>query len=211
MKRLGGFFFHNATKPWNELEINQSEAFLAQTSGVHLPGPDGPTIDPDDSISINVFEVQAILLAFQLFASQWCHRKVIIYTDSTTALSGLKSHRFRGLPNVPLRQIMLIAAEHDILLEPRWLEPKANGLADALSCFNGDAIANLCLRWQNPLALMLHLNPRCSPSEAYTQLKPCSGLDSLQIQEKATSQLSDPTSITPNTLEPQRGPPPPTS
>lgn len=120
----------------------------------------GPTIspDPEDPISIIVFEVQAILQAFQLFASRWRHCKIIIYTDSTTAFSGLKSNRFRGPPNVPLCQIMLLAAEYDVFMESRWLESKANGLADALSRFNEKAIADLCPHWQNPLASMLHLN-----------------------------------------------------
>lgn len=49
------------------------------------------------------------------------------------------------------RAKVLIAATHDILLEPRWIESKANGLADALSRFNEGAIANLCPHWQNTL------------------------------------------------------------
>lgn len=64
---------------------------------------------------------------------------------------------------------MLLAAEYDVFLEPRWLESKPNGLADALSRFNENAITDLSPRWQNPLASMLHLNPGCNPFEAPTQ------------------------------------------
>lgn len=32
LQGLGGFFFHNSTKPWQRVKINQSEAFAAQTS-----------------------------------------------------------------------------------------------------------------------------------------------------------------------------------
>lgn len=169
LKGLGGFFFHDSTKFWTEVKISQSEAFLAQTSNCSTSHPIGLTVDPEASISINVFEVQAILLAFQLFASRWRHCKIILYTDNTTALSGIRANRLRGPPNVPLQQVMLLAAEYDIVLEPHWLESKENGLADALSQFNEEAVTDLCPHWQNSLAFMLHPSPGCNPSEAPTQ------------------------------------------
>lgn len=94
------------------------------------------------TLSINVFEVEAILLAFQLFSQKWKKARLIVFTDSTTAYSGLKTARFRGLPNVPLRQIMFLAAKYDILLEPQWIKSENNSLADALARFNEEAIAD---------------------------------------------------------------------
>ncbi len=64
---------------------------------------------------------------------------------------------------------MLLDAEYDVFLEPRWLESRANGLAGALSRFNENAITDLCPHWQNPLASILHPNPGCNPFEAPTQ------------------------------------------
>ena len=68
----------------------------------------------------------------------------------------MKSSRLRGLANFPLRQVMLLAAKYDILQEPGWIKSEANGLADALSRFNSEVIADLCPYWQLPLATMLH-------------------------------------------------------
>lgn len=209
LKGLGGFFFHNPTKFWTEVKISQSEAFLAQTSNCATSHPLGPTVVPEESTSpsINVFEFQTILLAFQLFAPQWRHCKVIIYTDSTTAFSGLKAHCLRGPPNVPLRQIILCAAEYDVLLEPRWLESKANGLADALSRFNEEAIADLCPHWQNPLPSMLHHQPGCNRSEAPMSSKPYCGRDFPSEPDEAINQPSDFLNITQSTLALPLGPP----
>lgn len=95
-----------------------------------------------------------------------------MFTDSTTAYSGLKTNRLRSPPNVPLRELMLLAARYDILIEPRWIESKANGLADALSRFNIDVIADLCPHWQNLLASMLHPSPGCNQFEVPTPSKP---------------------------------------
>lgn len=109
--------------------------------------------------SINVFEVEALLLAFQLSAYKWSKTHLIVFINSTTAYSGLKTTRLRGPSNIPLRKLMFLAAKYDILLEPRWIKSEANGLADALSRFDEEAIANLCSHWQNPLSSMLHLSP----------------------------------------------------
>lgn len=105
LQGLGGFFFYNSTKPWQKVKINQSEAFVAQISNYANIYQPGPTVflDPKDPILINVFEVQAILLAFQLFASRWRYCKIIIYTNSITAFSGLKTNHLRRSPNVSLR------------------------------------------------------------------------------------------------------------
>ena len=91
---------------------------------------------PAATHSINVFEVEATLLAFQLFAPPWRRSKLIVHTDNTTAFAGLRLTRLRRPPNVPLREIMLIASEYDILFEPSWIRSETNGLADALSQFN---------------------------------------------------------------------------
>lgn len=148
---LGGFTLQHPTLTWPLIPINQEDAFTAKVINT--------TTAYQPPISINVFEVQAILLAFKLFASRWKTHRVVVYTDSTTAYLGLKSNRLRGPPNGPLRAIMLIAAENDIFIEPQWIGSKDNALADALSRFNKETIANLCPHWQNPLSSINHLAP----------------------------------------------------
>ena len=54
------------------------------------------------------------------------------------------------------------------LVKSYWLESKANGLADTLSCFNEKVITNLYLYLQNTLALILNLSPKCNLFKVHT-------------------------------------------
>lgn len=141
---LGGFFFSEPGS-WNQNEIIQINAFQA-----HIQ---------HGKFSINVYEVEAILLLFQLWGPTWHRHKVILYTDSVTACSGLSDTTLKGPANAPLREIFLIAAKWDIVIEPLWIEGKTNGLADALSRFDKSKIADLCPNWQNPFNSMIRPPP----------------------------------------------------
>lgn len=100
--------------------------------------------------------VSHILLAFQIWAPKWQRQRVKIHTDSTTALSGLQEYTLRGPANAPLREIWLLAAKWDIVIDPYWIEGKRNGLADALSRFDEEKLTRLCPHWQNPSHLKSH-------------------------------------------------------
>ena len=67
--------------------LEQSKAFIAPV---------------EDSTHINVHELEALLVAFHLWAPNWQQSKVIIYTDNTTAYNGLTNLTLRGLANKPL-------------------------------------------------------------------------------------------------------------
>lgn len=143
LQGLEGFFYYGVC-PWPEAMIPQTNAFTASTLG--------------DS-HINVYEVQAILLAFQTWSHQWKNHQVSVVTDNTTAYEGLKKHTLRGSANTPLREILLLAAKQDIVIVPCWISSGQNGLADALSRGDKQTIANLCPYWQNQsstLHLQLH-------------------------------------------------------
>ena len=71
--------------------------------------------------SINVFEAEAILLAFELWAESWARQRVIIYTNSSTTESGLLNNTLIGQPNAPLRELLLLASKYDIVIEARWV------------------------------------------------------------------------------------------
>lgn len=47
LKELGDLFYHNYTKPRTEIQISQSEAFVAQTSNWITTFPSGSIIVPD--------------------------------------------------------------------------------------------------------------------------------------------------------------------
>lgn len=109
----------------------QANAFRALVQGKSLPANQKMTKNPDDP-SINVHEVEAFLLAFQVWAPKWRGQRLRVWTDSTTAFSGLHEY-LKGSPKCLLREIWLLAANWDIVIEPHWIKGKRNGLADALS------------------------------------------------------------------------------
>ncbi len=116
-----------------------------------------------DHPSINVHEVEAILLAFQIWAEVLSGQRLRVFTDSTTAHSELREFTLKGPPNAPLREIWLLAAKWDIVIKAHWIEGKKNGLADALSRFDEEKLIDLCSHWQNPSYTMTHQPPTYPP------------------------------------------------
>ena len=135
---LGGFYYFAVDNEWrdNIHLIECSHSFTSQILTLH------------SSEHINTLELRAILFAFQLWGPYFHRCRVVVNTDNTTAHNGLVSRRLRGRSNIPLREILCIAAHHDITVEPRWLSSKDNALADALSRDNSTTVANLCPHWQ---------------------------------------------------------------
>ena len=138
LQGLGGFYYEGAKSlywPTAVPNIPQDQAFAVPiTSSVH----------------INIHELEAILLAIEAWSNCWTQAELIIYTDSSTAYNGLIHHILRGDANQILRKILLLTAKHDIRIIPRWIPSEHNGLADALSRFSIQTVANLCSHWQAP-------------------------------------------------------------
>ncbi len=61
---LGGFHFEGR-QAWEQVKINKSDAFCAILQGKSLPANRKIKANPDN-LNINVHEVEAILLAFQI-------------------------------------------------------------------------------------------------------------------------------------------------
>lgn len=114
---LGGFFFEGK-RDWPAAAIHQVNAFRAVVDGKILPPNRRMKKNPND-LSINVYEVEAILLAFQVWAPTWYRKRVIVHTDNMTAALGLEDSTLRGPANAPLRQILLLAAKWDVLIKPQ--------------------------------------------------------------------------------------------
>ena len=131
---LGGYFQQD-----NEL-VNQKNACRARVLVLNQEG----------SPCINVREVEAILLILQKWAPTWRHRQILVFTDSNTAYTGFTNLTLKGPANAPLREILSIAAKWDIVLRCQWISGTSNGLADALSRFDDERLANFCPHWQNP-------------------------------------------------------------
>ena len=97
---LGGYFQQD-----NEL-VNQKNACRARVL----------VLNQEESPSINVREVEAILLILQKWAPTWRHRQILVFTDSNTAYTGFTNLTLKGPANAPLREILSIAAKWDIVL-----------------------------------------------------------------------------------------------
>ena len=99
------------------LILEQSKAFIIPTSS---------------SSHINVYELEALLVAFDIWAQSWQQCKVIVYTDNTTTFNGLTILILCGPGNKLLRKLLLIVTQNDIIIEACWIKSADNGLADAL-------------------------------------------------------------------------------
>ncbi len=139
---LSGFYFEGR-QAWEQVKVNQSDAFCAIVQGKSLSANRKMKKNPDDP-SINVHEVEATLLAFQIWAEKWSSQRLRVFTDSTNAHSGLREFTLKGPLNAPLWEIWLQAAKWDIVIEAPWIEGKINGLADALSRFDEERLIDLC-------------------------------------------------------------------
>ena len=82
----------------------QANAFFAVLQEKSLPANKKKRKNPDDP-SINVHEVKAILLGFQVWAPKWQKQRIKVYTHSTIAYLGLLEFTLKGPPNAPLREI----------------------------------------------------------------------------------------------------------
>jgi Reverse transcriptase (RNA-dependent DNA polymerase) len=135
---MGAFYFQGQDPDWRNaayaLPIEQ--AFSARVKH-----------SDQDVFDINIFELGAILLAFQKWAPTWHRCRIFIHTDSNTAQNGLLKESLKGESFHVLRQIHLLAAEWDIALSPTFIPGKENILADAISRFDLETIANWCPLW----------------------------------------------------------------
>jgi len=131
--------------------------FLEDSRGTTWP-PYSVSLPQDDSLScypdaehrltlINELEVRAITTSFKLWVTRWKHNSVCIHTDNTVALSGIQNTVVKGPGNYPLREILQLAAVHDITLSAEWISSAENGLADALSRFDRNRVLSLCPHW----------------------------------------------------------------
>ena len=92
-----------------------------------------PNRNPYEPFDINIFEITALLCAFEVWSQQWSKKLVVIHTDSSTTQLGLIKQTLKAeSQNEPLRQLLLLAAQLDIKIEPYHLPGEENGLADAL-------------------------------------------------------------------------------
>ena len=75
----------------------------------------------------------AVLFALRQWRSKLAGTRLINHGDNHAVINGISHTSIQGQAMAPLRDIVLILAADDILLQPRWLPTKENCLADDLS------------------------------------------------------------------------------
>ena len=144
---LGGFFITgtvDGTESIDYSEIPDTNAFAM------------PIITQEGILDINIHEMEAIHRAFSIWGPSWSKKTVKVFTDNTTCQRGLQKQTLYEAAFKPLRQTLLLAAQFDILLVPVWIPGHTNTLADALSRFDFEHIANICPHWQDSSSHILH-------------------------------------------------------
>ena len=92
---------------------------------------------------INTQEMRTVEQVLLHWGALWKHKPLIIHTDNQAVAHGLTNETICGAPMRVLRRCLLLAAEYDLDLEARWISTKDNALADTLSRFDLNRIADL--------------------------------------------------------------------
>ena len=139
---------------------------------------------------INYLEMHKVLLALQRWHLHFADCRLVIHTDNTTVLSGLRRLSVRGDSLEPLRNIALCAAHNNIEIHARWIPTYENTLADLLSRRDFNKIANqFPLLSQIPRASHgIHPNGSMQISAYSAKLTVTSSGDSAPIPDEHTIQ-----------------------
>ena len=201
-ERLGAFFFDHVQSEscrWEDQvkalprEHSLSEAFI--------PTEPAPAI-----LDINVNEITATLAAFKRWAPSWRTKRIIVHTDNTTTLTGIRKQTLKSPEqNSPLRELLLLGAQYDIRIDAVHIPGVENGLADALSRNFFDKIADWCPHWQTDTSPSMRrqeysssLIPRPSSALAFSTCRrwhrSSYTMAYLHVHETPTSRTSAPTS-----------------
>ncbi|KAN0066888.1 hypothetical protein V8E54_015060 [Elaphomyces granulatus] len=141
---------HPSTRPRGHASVQGMRAFYFDDHAPHLSPEHAPALPLPNRNPHEPFEITALLRAFEAWSQQWRKKLVVIHTDSSTTQLGLIKQTLKAKSqNEPLRQLLLLAAQLDIKIEPHHLPREETGLADALSRDLQDHIANWCPHWQN--------------------------------------------------------------
>ena len=133
-------------------------------------------------------EAYAVLFAFALWGEHWKGHTVLVMSDNTVVFNAINSKSVRGESIDPLQLILLTAALYDIEISCQWLSSKDNWIADALSRFEIEKIANIFPQFS--LANNSYSHPRRTSGKPMSELREklgtYFGMDSLPILAKST-------------------------
>jgi ribonuclease HI len=86
----------------------------------------------------------AVLHALRTWKTESRAGRIKLHSDNEAVVAALAQGSIKGQAISLLRQIAMHIALHDIELHCIWIPTKENALADALSRWDTEKIANLC-------------------------------------------------------------------
>lgn len=94
------------------------------------------------SKDIQFKEMKAVLHAIKLWLDKLQGTHLTLYCDNFPCVSGIRKLSIKGPAMAPLRNIAMLLAKYDIMVSPIWIPTKENELADDLSRFKYQKIAD---------------------------------------------------------------------
>lgn len=95
-------------------------------------------------------EMGAVEQVLLYWGRYWQGRKLIIHVDNRAVAHAVSNRSIRGAPMQVLRRCLLLATGYHLEVEARWISTKDNSLADALSQFHHDRIADIAPQLMAP-------------------------------------------------------------
>ena len=86
--------------------------------------------------------MKVILVAIRLSLDLIAGKKLILYCDNEAVGHRLRKSLIKGPAMAPLRDIVMLTVTYDIVLYIVWIASKDNALADDLSRFRFEKVAN---------------------------------------------------------------------
>jgi hypothetical protein len=145
-------------------------------------------------------EAYAVLFAFAKWSHLWSGHAVTIMCDNTVIVNAINSKSVRGTAIDPLQLLFLTAALYDIEVSSTWLSSKDNWIADALSRFKIQKIADIFPQFQSNDSSFHPRRETGKPMSALrVKLQTFFGMDSLPVLDKSIASVRQPSKDLPST------------
>lgn len=93
--------------------------------------------------NIRCKEMKAVLVALDKWLPIFAGSHLHIHNDNQAVCEGLRKLSIKGQAMEPLRRIVVLLAQHNIVITVTWIDSKSNALADMLSRLQYDKIADI--------------------------------------------------------------------
>jgi len=141
---------------WSDAASTKGLGAFYMSGGETMPRPGSafaisiPSYLANSKAHINTQEMRAVEQVLLYWGRHWQGRKLIIHVDNRAVAHAVSNRSIRGAPMKVLRRCLLLATEYDLEVEARWISTKDNALADALSRFDHDRIADIAPQLMAP-------------------------------------------------------------